>query len=344
MSTDIALSFNFDKNLSGTSGGRSFNRLKVPKNGSVVVRVLPPYGTNNQGGLFSKYTVHWGFMDSEQNPRPVSCSYPSERYCPVCDMVRQARSEMEELRRQGNDNGKRFEQLKKTVDTFSPKTFFLLNVVDFADGEVKMLELTKTAVSGKGNEIAPNSLLGKIKEAVEKRKFDPIALTGGVWFEISRNGEGLNTVYSVDFSRLTKTDSEGNEIEVLNKTPLEESTVSKVKAQLKGETGPMYDIHVMYEDRTSAQLKSFIDGAPVPSKAKKQAVAIESSSDDQEDVVVREEAPKAKTSTSSAKTATVATESSSASASSGSATTGGNVQSEIQRLREKAKLKSQTGA
>lgn len=339
MSSDIALSFNLDKNLSGTSGGRSFNRLKVPKNGSVVVRVLPPYGTNNQGALFSKYTVHWGFLDAEQNPRPVACSYPTERYCPVCDMVKQARSEMEELKRQGTDSGKRYEQLKKTVDSFDAKTFFLLNVVDLADGEVKMLELTKTAVSGKGREIAPNSLLGKIKEAVEKRKFDPIALTGGVWFEISRNGEGLNTVYSVDFNRITKVDSDGNEVEALNRSPLEESTINKIKAQLKGETGPMYDIHSMHEERTSLQLKSFIDGAPVPSKAKKQS---SSGSEDSEESSTQEETTtKAKVSTSTVKATPAPLETTTATSSSSGS---GNVQSEIQRLREKAKLKAQSGA
>lgn len=331
MSTDIALSFNLDKNLSGTSSGRSFNKLKVPKNGSVVVRVLPPYGSNNQGALFSKYTVHWGFMDSEQNIRPVACSYTTERYCPVCDMVRQARSEMEELKHQGNDTGKRYEQLKKTVDSFDAKTFFLLNVVDLSDGEVKMLELTKTAVSGKGREIAPNSLLGKIKEAVEKRKFDPIALTGGVWFEISRNGEGLNTVYSVDFNRVTKVDSDGNEVEALNRSPLEESTLNKIKAQLKGDTGPMYDIHTMYEERTSTQLKSFIDGVPVPNKAKKQALEDETSGE-----AIESDSPRASAAVSTPKTPPAALDAATSSSS-------GNVQSEIQRLREKAKLKSQTG-
>lgn len=337
MSTDIALSFNLDKNLSGTSGGRSFNRLKVPKNGSVVVRVLPPYGTNNQGALFSKYTVHWGFMDAEQNARPVACSYPTERYCPVCDMVKQARSEMEELKRQGNDSGKRHEQLKRTVESFDAKTFFLLNVVDLADGEVKMLELTKTAVSGKGREIAPNSLLGKIKEAVEKRKFDPVALNGGVWFEISRNGEGLNTVYSVDFNRITKIDSDGNEVETLNRSPIDESVVNKIKAQVKGEAGPMYDVHSMYEDRTSLQLKSFIDGAPVPNKAKKQTTVTVDSSVDSSDDVDMVTPVRTAASTSAAATAPLETQVSAVSG-------GGSVQSEIQRLREKAKLKNQTGA
>ena len=342
MSTDIALSFNLDKALSGTSGGRNFNRLKVPKNGSVVVRILPPYGTNNQGGLSSKYTVHWGFMDAEQNARPVACSYPSERYCPVCDMVKKARSEMEELKRQGSDDGKRYEQLKKTVDTFNPKTFFLFNVVDLADGEVKMLELPKTAVSGKGDEIAPNSLLGKIKEAVEKRKFDPIALSGGVWFEVSRNGDGLNTVYSVDFNRITKMDSDGNEVEALNRSPIEESTVNKIKAQLKGEIGPMYDVHSMYEDRTSTQLKSFIDGAPVPNKAKKQTsstsqIAVDES--ETETTVSTTEARATKVSVGSATPSPAPLETQTTTSSGAS-----NVQSEIQRLREKAKLKTQNGA
>lgn len=337
MSTDIALSFNLDKNLSGTSGGRSFNRLKVPKNGSVVVRVLPPYGTNNQGALFSKYTVHWGFTDAEQNARPVACSYPSERYCPVCDMVKKARSEMEELKRQGNDSGNRYEQLKKTVDTFNPKTFFLLNVVDLSDGQVKMLELPKTAVSGKGDEITPSSLLGKIKEAVEKRKFDPVALNGGVWFEISRNGDGLNTVYSVDFNRITKIDSDGNEVESLNRTQLDEAVVNKIKSQIKGEPGPMYDVHSQYEERTSLQLKSFIDGAPVPSKAKKQAVV---SSEVADDLPIGN-SPQAAT---SAKVATQTSAPLETTAAAPSSTGGGSVQSEIQRLREKAKLKNQTGA
>jgi hypothetical protein len=331
MSNEIPLSFSREKNLSGMSGGRSFNRLKVPKNGSVVVRILPPYGTNNQGALYSKYTVHWGFMDAEQSPRPVACSYPSERYCPVCDMVRKAKSELEELKRQGVETGNRYEQLKKTVETFDSKTFFLFNVVDLADGEVKMLELPKTAVSGRGREISPNSLLGKITEAIDKRKFDPVSLTTGVWFEISRNGEGINTVYSVDFNRIIKTDADGNEVEALNKTALDESTVNKVKAQIKGDEGPMYDIHSMYEERTSLQLKSFIDGAPVPSKSKK--ATEQSSSSEPEDDFPSDPVP----SKATAKPAPLHTP---APVDSGS----GDVQSEIQRLREKAKLKAQSGS
>lgn len=326
MSNEITLSFNRDKILSGMSSSKSFNRLKVPKNGSIVVRVLPPYGTNNQGALYHKYTVHWGFMDAEQNLRPVACSYPTERYCPVCDMVRQAKSDLEELKRQGVDSGNRFDQLKKTVETYDAKTFFLFNVVDQADGEVKVLELPKTAVSGRGREVSPNSLLGKMLEAIDKRKFDPVSLSNGVWFEVSRSGEGINTVYSVDFNRIIKTDADGNEFEALNRTPLEESLVSKVKAQTTGESGPMYDIHAMYEDRTSSQLKSFIDGAPVPSKKKQADADDDSAEDDTPPAPVQKATPKAPSLEKPAP-----------------APSSGNMQSEIQRLREKAKLKSQGG-
>lgn len=340
MSMDIA-SFDMEKNFSSPSGGRSFNRLKVPKNGTVVVRVLPAYGTGNNGYIYSKHTVHWGFTDADGNARPVACSYPSERYCPVCDMVRQARSETDELRRQGVDSGNRYEQLKKTIDTMSPKTFYLFNVIDLVDGQVKMLELPKTAARGRGQEISPNSLLGKIKEAFDKRKIDSVSLTSGAWLEVSRSGEGLNTIYSVDLNRITKLDSEGNEVESINRTPIEESTLSKIVAQLKGNSGPMYDIHTMYEPRTSLELKSFIDGAPVPNKPKKQTATASLALEEEDDVDMPRTAASTVTSSSSTVSAVTATATVAPAAAAASGASG--VQSEIQRLREKAKLKNQNG-
>ena len=338
MSNEIALSFNLDSMLPGSSSGRNFNRLKVPKNGSIVVRFLPPYGTNHQGSIQSKHTIHWGFFDAEGKARPVACSYPTERYCPVCDMVRQAQSELEEMKRTGANNQTREDQLKKTIESFNAKTFFLFNVVDFSDGEVKLLELPKTAVSGRGKQVSPNSLAGKMIEARDKRKIDSTALDSGVWFEISRNGEGLNTVYSVDFSRITKLDAEGNEVESLNKTPINEATLSKITAQLSGQNGPMYDTHAMYEARTSLELKSLMDGAPVPSKSRNEESTNESKVSTKTEETVTKTSQVTKASPAPLQSAVAST----------AASSGGNstaaVQSEIQRLREKARLKAQGGA
>lgn len=245
------VSFNLDT-LENKRNTQQFAREKIK--GLQHYRILPPYGTNHGGSLFHKYSIHWGLTGPNGEAKPVQCSYFEDRYCPICDKVKKAQEELQRAKDVGASKDD-VDELAKYIYGWKVKNQFLYNAVTM-DGRVVILELTPTA---------HDELKAKIQEAVYKKGFDPTNLDSGVWFTFDRQGKGLDTVYKVDFKKIEVV-HEGETLEKMDKTPISEDLVSKIKAQLAGRPGPMYDIHSFYEPRTAAELQGFLDGKPVVSK------------------------------------------------------------------------------
>lgn len=249
------LSFNLETVENEGAGARK--REKV-KEGISCYRILPPYGTSANGSLSHRYTVHWGFMGANGKERSVTCSYPTEGYCPVCQRVREAEDELK--RAQANNNEVKAKELEKYISTFRAKKFWLYNAVT-ADGRIVMLELGKTA---------HDALNKKISEAVRRKvgAFDPTSPETGVWFEFSRTGKGLNTEYSVDYKKIAVDLGGGNFADKPDRTPLDSALVEQIKAALAGTGGGMHDIHVAHETSTSQSLRELMNGGVVPNTRK----------------------------------------------------------------------------
>jgi hypothetical protein len=264
--SELELSFDLEGSIASTGfSGRKFDRLRIEKDQTVFVRIMPPFGEGSNRMLFHKYAIHWGFTTEDGGKRPISCSYPTERYCPVCEGVKEAKNELESYKdkKTGKYTGgssERVDELTAYIRTFDVNNFFALNAVTF-DGRIVILELKKMAV---------DNLLARINEAVKVKKFDPISLDKGVWFAISREGEKLKTKYPVDFKKIVKKTADGEDAEVRDHSPMAPELVLEIKKQLaEGGMSPLYDTHTLHEPCTAKELKGYMDGDPLPGRAKK---------------------------------------------------------------------------
>jgi hypothetical protein len=264
---EFEVSFDLEGNQGAIgSSGKSWDRKQIEQDETVHFKVLPPYGTNHRNLLFHKYEIHWGFVTAEGGKRPVSCSYPTERFCPVCEIVKSAQNERDSYFKKDPAGGKpiqiggtkeRIEELDDTIFQFKAKVYFAVNAY-LSDGRVVILELKKTAVE---------NLMGKIEIAIKKKKFDPTSLRTGAWFEITRTGKKLMTKYPVEFKKISKV-VDGEELEKIDRTSMPEELAVQIEAQLQGAEGPLYDIHTLQKPTTSAQLQRYLEGEPLPSSSK----------------------------------------------------------------------------
>lgn len=237
-------------------------KREKPKDGISCYRILPPYGTNANGSLSHRYTVHWGFMGANGKERSVTCSYPTEGYCPVCTKVREAEEELK--RAQANNNEAKAKELEKYISSFRAKKFWLYNAVT-SDGRIIMLELGKTA---------HDDLSKRISEAVRRPvgAYDPTSPETGVWFQITRTGKGFNTEYKVAFKTIAMTLDDGTVVDKPDRTPLDADLIAQIKGALGGKTGIMHDIHTAHDPMTSAQLRDLMNGGVVPNRKPLQTV------------------------------------------------------------------------
>lgn len=249
------ISFNLDALENEGAGGGVRKREKV-KDGISAYRILPPYGTNHNGSLSRKYTVHWGFMGQNGKERSVACSYPTEGYCPVCAKLREC--DDEKKRAEANGNEKLVKELDEYIQKFRAKKFWLYNAVT-SDGRIVMLEVGKTA---------HDAITKKITEAVRRKvgAFDPTSPDTGVWFEFTRTGKGLNTEYAVDFKKTSVTLDDGSVADKPDRTPLSPELIEQIKASLKAGSGALHDIHAAHDAMTSVELRSLMGGGVVQNK------------------------------------------------------------------------------
>lgn len=241
--------------------GSENNIVKERIKGVQSYAILPPYGKDNGGSLFHKYVIHWGLVGENGKPKPVSCSYPEEKHCPICKRVFEAEDKIKRLKDTGGSK-EEIESLTKFVIDFKRKNQFLYNAVT-VDGRVVILELGVTA---------HDELRKKIAETVNTKGIDPCNIAAPVWYQFSRDGKGLDTTYKVDYKRLSVM-VDGESLEKIDRTPIAPELQARIKAQLEGKAGPMYDIHSLYEKRTAEELQGYLNGKPVPQKKKEAAPA-----------------------------------------------------------------------
>ena len=238
------------------------------KDGTSYYRILPPYGTNHNGFPWAYHALHFGLKDVNDSVVPVRCSYDKEKFCPICEKVWEVQEALEALGKTASDAEK--EPYQQYINTFKADRAFYVNAVN-QEGLVKKLKLKSSYITGKRGQSGKTDgrLVQLIKEAVNDKNFDPFSIDTGVWFKFTRTGKLFNTDYNVEFKR-TSSKINGRIIEELDTTLLSEQfpeLYAQLKAQLEsGVEGPMFDIHTMYEVRSSTELRRYLDGEPVPSR------------------------------------------------------------------------------
>jgi hypothetical protein len=265
------------EDTSSDAGSVKIVREKVK--GLSHFRILPPYGTNNKRALFKRYQQHWGFIGANGNQQPVACSYAIDRFCPICQKVKDAQAELDRMmggktriEDLPEDQKAPAKALSEYVFKYKVDQVFCYNAVSL-DGRVVVLDLKWTShknLFGDGKEFD-----GRLKDVVKKHRFDPTSIRNGVWFTFDKTGKGLATAYPVEIKKTSTVLPGGQIAEIFDRTPLSDDLVARLEAQFAeaGEDGvargPMFDIHTLMDPMTANQLADILAGKPIPMRQRR---------------------------------------------------------------------------
>lgn len=189
-------------NMDSLKTSKEWVRHKV-KNGSNIFRILPPFGDASNGYPFRKWQIIWGLSDpSSGRVRPYASPMMTEKRCPVMEYVEGLKERLDKMSGDLKARGlaeaavqkhPKFARLAKFTRDITPKTTYIYNAADKA-GVVGLLELKATA---------HKDMKEKMSKYIRDYNQDPTSLNSadddsGVWFDVTRTGEGFGTEYAVD--------------------------------------------------------------------------------------------------------------------------------------------------
>jgi len=199
-------------NLDSLKERKDWKRHPVNQ-GDNIYRILPPFGDVAEGYPYRRWVIAW-LMDPQTNrKRPYASprSFAADSACPVSEYISLVEKKKEALEASLKNRGASREELKEALKpytevlwTIKPKSSYIYNACSKA-GEVGLLELKKTA---------HDSMKKQMMQYVTDYGQDPTSLASesddsGVWFKITREGEGTDTEYSVSKNQTKKKTSEG---------------------------------------------------------------------------------------------------------------------------------------
>ena len=231
--------------------------------GSATYRILPSFDAARRQ-ISQTYNVHW-LTGEDGKKMKVSCTYYSERYCPLCDAHRETKNQMEVALQQDpkSDHTRRLQDAEQALRNSKTIYYNALN----ADNEPVVLQLTSEAAG---------ELENSIIEAITQKGFDPLALNGGAWFLFKKNGKGRGTV-KVDFNRLSSKDADGEIVEKIDRRPISD----ELSLRLPNEVANIFDPKTLWiQTFTSVQLADYLRGKPLP--VQKYGAAAQTSAPQQE--------------------------------------------------------------
>lgn len=235
---------------------KEWKRHKVTA-GDNIHRILPPWGdlSLHQNVPFKKWSVIWGLTDPETGRmRPVnSPSNSEERKCPVYDYLDLLTAKVEILKDQYKANGLTDDDIKEQLAgvnrvlwEIKPKTTYAYNAVD-QSGAVGILEIKTTAHT---------AMKKRMMEYINVYSQDPTTLNseaddGGVWFNITREGERKETKYDVIFHQTREKDAQGRLVSIDDRSPLPTNVVENY-----ADLG--YNLFTLYKTPTYDELKAIL--------------------------------------------------------------------------------------
>lgn len=192
----------------GNDGGWNRYKLKVPANKgettSLVLRILPPYGNQQDTGRWSLYfSVHFGFEGRDQrdatktSARPFLCvedkdmrSGMTRATCPMCEHIAMHKERLKRKEAELVAAGKTKEEVKlltKDLNDWLRKYNIdrkhYMAVMD-EQGKFGILTISHTL---------KKKLEARITELHKDQNINALDLSTGVWFRFTRQGIGLET-------------------------------------------------------------------------------------------------------------------------------------------------------
>jgi hypothetical protein len=184
-------------------GGKT-HWFKFPKEGgSLVLRILPSYGSLKASGRWSQYYVtHFGYRDSKGKTRTFESPEVINRQNrmvevadPAMERIKALRSAQEKAKIENNTE--MVKKIGEQLRVFNAKKAHYMNVIDL-DGKIGVLSIPHKMKM---------ALDTKIKE-LQQKGINPLAAQGGRFFVFTRTGSGVNTTHMVDVYRDPSTDQQ----------------------------------------------------------------------------------------------------------------------------------------
>lgn len=202
---------NLKLNLESLKDRKEWKRHPVNQ-GENVYRILPPFGENSDGYAYKRWIIAW-LADPQTGRRRPYASPRSfgEDACPVTEYISVIEKKREKLESSLKEKNASKDQIKEALKPLNdiiwnlkPKATYIYNACNKA-GEVGLLELKKTA---------HDAMKKQMMQYVTDYGQDPTSLCSepddsGLWFKITRDGEGTNTEYSVAKNQSKKKTPEG---------------------------------------------------------------------------------------------------------------------------------------
>ena len=241
-------------NMDSLKPKREWKRHKVQP-GHNIFRILPPFGESSNGYPYRKWMITWGLSDPETGRlRPFASSLNSkDKACPVFEYVdaltKKAESIKNEMKAAGASDAEvkdRLKELNKLISNLRPKTVYAYNAINKA-GEVGLLEIKSTA---------HKKLKELMMQYIQDYNQDPTSLNSavddsGVWFDITRTGEGFDTAYDVVKFQVKSKDNNGRTVFTDDQSPLPDGVVA-------GYENAAYDLSSIYQVKSYEELKSIL--------------------------------------------------------------------------------------
>jgi hypothetical protein len=235
---------------------REWKRHKI-KEGSNVFRILPPFGDveTHNNYPYRKWSTVWLTDPKTGKRRPfASPMTDGAKECPVKEysdaLTKFIDKQKAQLEAKGASEDKIKEKLKGLREVqwqIKVQHVYAYNAAD-KSGEVGLLEVKSTAHQG---------LKKMMNQYIKDYGQDPTSLNSdlkndaGVWFNISKEGEGKMTEYDVAFAILKKKNADGELEKKDDRSPLSDNIVENY-----ADLG--YDLNAVYTRKTYDELKDLL--------------------------------------------------------------------------------------
>lgn len=185
-------------------GGTSTHYFKFPKEGgSLVLRILPPYGSLRASGRWSQYYVtHFGYRDTKGKMRTFESPEVINRQNKMVEVsdaamerIKALRAAQDKAKVEGNTELSK--KISEQLRVFNAKKAHYMNVMDL-EGKIGVLAIPHKMWM---------ALDSKLKE-LRAKGVNALAAQGGRYLVFTRTGTGVNTVHQVDVYRDPSTDAQ----------------------------------------------------------------------------------------------------------------------------------------
>lgn len=185
-------------------GSNQTHWFKFPKEGgSLILRILPPYGSMRQLGRWSQYYVtHFGYRDTKGKLRPFESPEVVNRQNKMVEVVDPAMERIKALRTAQEKakiekNTDLVKKIGEQLRVFNAKKAHYMNVMDL-EGKIGVLSIPHKMYM---------ALDAKLKE-LKQKGVNGLGAQNGRFFVFTRNGSGINTTHSVEVYRDPNTDQQ----------------------------------------------------------------------------------------------------------------------------------------